>query len=213
MAGWPRGCATGPSAPTATLCRSRRGGLRQETGVDAVLAAARAVDISSDQVEIGLPTGPGTTWTVTEIHRAFPTAVDAAAVDPTTLQVTDTVRFADYPFMAKLARWGVDLHMGVLFGLPNQIVLAGLAVAWPPWWCSATACGGSGDPPARPGCAPGRPFPPGGLAALPWPGLLAVAAVTITTGLFLPLLGISLAAFLLVDLTLSMRRRRARTTA
>ncbi len=26
--------------------------------------------------------------------------------------------------MAKLTRWGVDAHMGVLFGLPNQLLLA-----------------------------------------------------------------------------------------
>lgn len=177
--------------------------------VDPVLAAARGVGITSDQIEIGLPNEPGAAWTVTEVHRAFPTAVDAAAVDPATYEVTDTVRFADYPFMAKLARWGVDLHMGVLFGLANQIALAGLALGlaalvvlgYRMWW--------QRRPTRATGLRPGPAIPPGGLAALPWPGLLAVAAVAVAVGWFLPLLGISLAAFLLVDLALAVRRRRA----
>ncbi|MEV0807638.1 PepSY-associated TM helix domain-containing protein [Micromonospora sp. NPDC050200] len=176
--------------------------------IDQVLAAARAADITSDQVEIGLPAEPGATWTVTEVHRAFPTAVDAAAVDPATLAVTDTVRFAEYPFMAKLARWGVDIHMGVLFGLPNQIALAGLAIGlvvmvvlgYRMWWQRRPTT-----------AAPWRPGPAvraGGLWALPWPGLVAVAAVAAVFGIFLPLLGITLLAFLCVDLVLAAYRRR-----
>jgi uncharacterized iron-regulated membrane protein len=174
--------------------------------VDAVLAAARGADISSDQVEIGLPAEPGTAWTVTEVHRAFPTAVDAAAVDPATFEVTDTARFADYPFMAKLARWGVDLHMGTLFGLANQLALAALALGlatlvvlgYRMWW--------QRRPTRGTGLRPGPAIPPGGLARLPWPGLLAVAAVAAAVGWFLPLLGISLAAFLVVDLALALYR-------
>ncbi|OKI47528.1 hypothetical protein A6A27_36690 [Micromonospora sp. CB01531] len=176
--------------------------------IDKVLAAARAADITSDQVEIGLPAGAGATWIVTEVHRAFPTAVDAAAVDPASLAVTDTVRFADYPFMAKLARWGVDIHMGVLFGLPNQIALAGLAMGlvvmvvlgYRMWW--------QRRPTAAARWLPGPAVRAGGLGALPWPGLVAVAVVAVVFGVFLPLLGISLLAFLLVDLVLGAYRRR-----
>ncbi|SDZ15283.1 Uncharacterized iron-regulated membrane protein [Micromonospora pattaloongensis] len=180
--------------------------------IDAVLAAARAVDVSSDQVEIGLPK-PGKTWTVTEVHREFPTAVDAAAVDPTTLAVTDTVRFADYPFMAKLTRWGIDLHMGVLFGLPNQIALAGLAaglvtmlvLGYRMWW--------QRRPTSAARWRPGPAYGPGALRALPWPVLAAVAVVAIAVGLFLPLLGVSLLAFLLVDTALAAYRRVTTRTA
>ncbi len=39
------------------------------------------------------------------------------------MAVIDRTRFADFPLMAKLTRWGVDFHMGVLFGLPNQLLL------------------------------------------------------------------------------------------
>ena len=40
-----------------------------------------------------------------------------------------TVRFADYPMLAKLTRWGIDAHTGVLFGIVNQLVLMALALA------------------------------------------------------------------------------------
>jgi hypothetical protein len=51
---------------------------------------------------------------------------------------------------------------------------------------------------------------PGGLRALPWPAILPIAAVALAAGWFLPLLGLSLAAFLLIDLVLAaLRRRRA----
>ena len=29
----------------------------------------------------------------------------------------------DYPLIAKLTRWGVDAHIGILFGLVNQLIL------------------------------------------------------------------------------------------
>jgi uncharacterized iron-regulated membrane protein len=42
--------------------------------------------------------------------------------------VVDEVRFADYPVVAKLARWGIDGHMGVLFGWVNQLVLVAFGI-------------------------------------------------------------------------------------
>ncbi|MEV6348007.1 PepSY-associated TM helix domain-containing protein [Actinoplanes sp. NPDC051851] len=175
--------------------------------IDGVLAAARTARVDSDQVEIGLPVGAGKTWTVTEIHRAYPTSVDAAAVNPVTLEVTDVVRFADYPFMAKLARWGVDLHMGTMFGLANQIALAVLALVlaamvvlgYRMWWQRRPTRGRgfAGRAPAR---GTWRELPP-------W--LIAVGIpVVFGIGWFLPLLGFSLLAFLAVDFTIGELRAR-----
>lgn len=65
---------------------------------------------------------------VQEIQRSSPTKVDAVTFDPTTMAVTDRVDFADYGLAAKLARWGIDLHMDSLFGLANQFVLFVLAI-------------------------------------------------------------------------------------
>jgi uncharacterized iron-regulated membrane protein len=44
------------------------------------------------------------------------------------MQVLDRTRFDDFPLMAKLTRWGVDFHMGILFGLANQLLL--IAFGW-----------------------------------------------------------------------------------
>lgn len=49
--------------------------------------------------------------------------VDAVSIDTATMQVIDQTHFSDFPLMAKLTRWGVDFHMGSLFGLLNQWLL------------------------------------------------------------------------------------------
>ncbi|WP_110876860.1 PepSY-associated TM helix domain-containing protein [Franconibacter helveticus] len=91
--------------------------------LDAVLAAARQTGIDAAKVEIRPPRDAQQAWTVTEVDRRWPTQVDAVAIDGGQLAVVDKARFADFPLMAKLTRWGVDFHMGVLFGLPNQLAL------------------------------------------------------------------------------------------
>lgn len=99
-----------------------------DVGVDAVLRAARGKGLS-DPVELAWPKAPGSAYTVSQIQRSWPEKQDAVAVDPATGVVVDEVRFAEYPLMAKLARWGVDLHMGVLFGPVSQVVQASVALA------------------------------------------------------------------------------------
>ena len=109
---------------------------------DAVLSAARASGIDAGKIEIMPAAGPDRAWTVTEIDRSWPTQVDAVAVDPRTLLITDRTDFATFPIAAKLTRWGIDAHMGSLFGLVNQLLLAvtalGLAVlvvfGYLMWW-------------------------------------------------------------------------------
>src|SRR5690606_34566380 len=96
---------------------------------DRVLASARAGGIHAGKVEIRPPASADRAWTVTEIDRSWPTQVDAVAVDPRSLAVTDRIRFEDFPLAAKLTRWGIDAHMGALFGLPNQIILIGFGSA------------------------------------------------------------------------------------
>ena len=44
-------------------------------------------------------------------------------------QVLDQLYFQDYPLIAKLTRWGVDAHIGILFGWMNQLVLIIYALA------------------------------------------------------------------------------------
>jgi uncharacterized iron-regulated membrane protein len=174
---------------------------------DSVLSVAREVNVNTGLVEITPPAEPGTAWVVQEIHRSYPTEVDAVAVDGSTMTVTDRVDFAEFGLIAKLARWGIDLHMGSMFGLPNQIALFVLAsgiaamVVWGylMWWRRRPTRAGRGpaDPPAR-----------GVLAAVPWWGRVAAFAVAAAVGVLLPLMGITLAAFLLADLLLGWRARR-----
>lgn len=103
--------------------------------------------------------------------------------------------FETFPLIAKLIRWGIDLHMGILFGWPNQIAMAGLGLAlivmallgYRIWW---------------------RQRPPAG--ALPrtvlqawlrlgWPTRAAALALAAALGWALPLVGASLVLFLCVD--------------
>lgn len=173
---------------------------------DHVLAAARDAGIGSSQVEIRPPETPGTAWVVQEIHRSYPTQVDAVAIDPATLEVVDRADFADYPLMAKLARWGVDLHMGTLFGLVNQLAVAAVALGiagvvvtgYVMWWQRGRG--------SRPGRMPAR----GALRAAPCWGVLAVAAAGLVIGLFLPMIGLGLLAFLVVDQVAARLPRGAR---
>lgn len=172
---------------------------------DAVLAIAQRINVNSGDVEIKPPAAAGKAWVVQEIHRSFPTEVDAVAIDGSSMQVTDRIDFADFPLLAKLSRWGIDLHMGTMFGLANQLVLFALALGiaalvvlgYAMWW-KRRPTRGLATAPAR-----------GVLGRAPWWGIAAVLVVAIAIGLFLPLVGYTLAAFVVIDLLLGWRARRA----
>jgi len=171
---------------------------------DDVLAVAQTVNINTGLVEIRPPSAAGQAWVVQEIQRSFPTEVDAVAVDGATLAVTDRVDFADFTLAAKLARWGIDTHMGTMFGLANQLVLIVTAlglcamVSWGylMWWKRR---------PSRAAARMGTPAPAGALARAPWWGVLAVSAGALVVGLLFPLVGISLLVFIVIDALLLLR--------
>ncbi|GAA4708474.1 putative iron-regulated membrane protein [Promicromonospora umidemergens] len=174
----------------------------------AVLAVAQQVNVNTGEVEIKPPAGPGTAWVVQETKSSFPTEGDSVAIDETTMQVVDRADVADFPLAAKLSTWGVDLHMGLLFGLANQLVLFVLALGigsmvvlgYLMWWKrrpTREPQGLGGPPPAR-----------GALRGAPWWGVVAVAAGAVAVGWFLPLVGYTLVAFLVVDLLAGMARAR-----
>lgn len=175
---------------------------------DSVLSVAREVNVNTGLVEIRPPAEPGAAWVVQEIQRSFPTEVDAVAINGATMQVTDRVDFAEFGLVAKLSRWGIDLHMGSLFGLANQLVLFAVAVGiagmvvwgYVMWWQRRP----KHDPSRGVGAAPPR----GALLRAPWWGALIVLAATLAVGMFLPLIGVSLAAFLAVDVVVGLFARR-----
>jgi len=174
---------------------------------DAVLAVAQGVNVNTGRVEIKPPAEPGTAWVVQEIQRSFPTEVDAVAVDGSTLEVVDRVDFAEFSLPAKLARWGIDIHMGSMFGLINQIVMfviaAGIAtmvvLGYAMWWKRR---------PTRTGAIVGAPPRRGALRGAPWWGIVAVVAGAIAVGLWLPFVGYTLAAFVVIDVIVGWLQSR-----
>ncbi|MEU1696397.1 PepSY-associated TM helix domain-containing protein, partial [Streptomyces hirsutus] len=175
-------------------------------GLDRVLAAARAERLDNP-VEIVPPADAASAYVVKQIQRSWPEKQDAVAVEPATGQVTDVVRWADYPVLAKLSRWGIDLHTGSLFGLPNQIALMLLAASlvllilwgYRMWWQRGR------------GSSFGRPIPRGAWQQVPPYILVPLLAAIAVLGYFVPLLGIPLAAFLAVDIVLGeIAHRRGR---
>ncbi|MBT2410392.1 PepSY domain-containing protein [Streptomyces sp. ISL-12] len=179
-------------------------------GLDQVLAAARAEGLG-DPVEIVPPADASTAYVVRQVQRSWPEKQDSVAVDPATGEVTDVLRFADYPVLAKLTRWGIDLHTGNLFGLVNQLALMALALAlvllivwgYRMWWQRGR------------GSSFGRPIPRGAWQQVPPYLLVPLLACAAVLGYFVPLLGIPLAAFLAADIVLGeiMYRRGRRTYA
>lgn len=180
-------------------------------GVDAALSAAAEAGLAGP-MWMYPPAEPGQGWKVAEKKRDWPTRYDAISVDPDTGRVTDRVNFADWPVLAKLTNWAIDAHMGVLFGVLNQAVLAlvavglivGIVLGYRMWWQRRPIRGGA--------WATGRPPLRGALRQSSWPIKLLVILLAVGVGWFLPLFGVSLLAFLLVDTGLAAvaNRRRVR---
>lgn len=118
--------------------------------------------------------------------------------------------FNDLSLPAKLTRWTIAAHMGLLFGLPNQLLLLAVAVGlaamvvwgYVMWWKRRPTRGSN--------WAFGRPAPRGAFLRGHWTGILAAITVMVTLGILLPLLGWSLLAFIVLDTAIgTVKRRRA----
>lgn len=165
---------------------------------DAVLATARLANLQAERIEIRPSMSAQKAWVVSEIDRRWPTRVDAVAIDPGTLEVLDKVEFAQYSLPAKLTRWGIDAHMGVLFGLANQLVLvvvaSGLAVmvvmGYLMWWRR------------RPSLT-AQPTMTDAWRQLGRTSQIGVLATATVLGVCLPVFGWSLLALVICDLLLS----------
>lgn len=178
---------------------------------DWVTDAARHAGITADKIEIRPAYTADKAWTVTEVNRGWPTQVDAVAVNPQTMAIVDHTEFAHFPLLAKLTRWGVDAHMGILFGFWNQAILVvfgiGLCtmIAWGyrMWWLRRPAMN-SGPHPVTTLMQTWRQLP----ASLQWPmGLIALALAV-----SLPVMGVSLLVFLLIDVVRWLRHKNALQT-
>ncbi|MCX5196918.1 PepSY domain-containing protein [Streptomyces sp. NBC_00249] len=190
-----------PPAPTADI------------GIDRAVAAARAAGVT-ESLRVTLP-AKGKGYVVKEVDKQVPVHLDSVALDPADGRVMDELRFADYPLLAKMTRFGIDLHMGLTFGIVNQLALAALAVAvmflvvwgYRMWWLRR--------PTKERTLSVGRAQPRGAWRKLPVTVLLPLAAVTALVGWFVPMLGISLLVFLAADVALGFAagRRAAKAEA
>ncbi|WP_461030373.1 PepSY-associated TM helix domain-containing protein, partial [Streptomyces sparsus] len=181
-------------------------------GLDRVLRTARGEQGLTGPLEIVAPVpdedGVPGAYVVKQTDKQYPHHLDQIAVDSADGQVTDRLDFAEYPLLAKLTRWGIDAHQGLLFGLANQILLfalaAGLCVltvlGYRMWWQRRPDSGNR--------LTFGRPHPRGALRRVPVLWWLPLLAVTVAVGWFVPLIGLGLLAFLAVDVTLGVLARR-----
>ncbi|MFG3248032.1 PepSY-associated TM helix domain-containing protein [Streptomyces sp. NPDC048187] len=185
----------------------------KDVGIDAAVASARDAGLRGVLV-VTPPAEAGTAYVVKENTRSWPVRQDSVAVAPDTGEVTGTLRFDDFPVLAKLTSWGINAHMGLLFGLVNQIVLALLAIGliamilwgYRMWWLRR--------PTRTEGFALGRPPARGAWRRIPGRVLAPVVVAVAVIGYYLPLFGLPLLVFLVVDLTVGVvRRRRAGVVA
>jgi uncharacterized iron-regulated membrane protein len=177
---------------------------------NAVVDAAGRAGVHAP-LELTLPAEVGGPVSVTEIDQPYRWTTDAVAVNPTRLSVTGQIDFwRDYSVIAKLADWGIRMHMGFLFGWLNQFLLFGVAVAlvtvvvrgYRMWWQRRPTRGSD--------WAVGRPPRRGGVRTLHPAAIAVVALCALALGWFLPLLGISLVGFLVVDALIgAVKARRA----
>ncbi|WP_238005822.1 PepSY domain-containing protein [Dactylosporangium sp. AC04546] len=178
--------------------------------VDAVLHVARTNGITGP-IEITPPAADGAAWSVTQTDNVWPVHFDSIAVDPVAGTVTARSNFADWPFLAKLSSWGIHAHMGYLFGLINQLLLAALAlgllcvIVWGyrMWWqrrpTRAERRALAGPPPAR-----------GAWRRLRVTLLIVGVIVAAAIGWVLPAFGVPLLAFLVLDGVVGLVQRRRR---
>lgn len=175
---------------------------------DAVLRAAAGAGVQLP-LEVTLPAEPGQGIGVAEIDEPYRLTTDAASVDPVTNTVTSEIDYwRDYSVVAMLADWGIRGHMGLLFGLLNQLLLLGIAVAlvavivggYRMWWQRRPTRGST--------WAVGRPPVRGALRRLSPVAIGVLVVTTVAVGWLLPLLGISLVAFVILDLALGAAKQR-----
>jgi uncharacterized iron-regulated membrane protein len=199
-------------ATTAGTSSGAEAGPSDDVGIDAAVAAARAAGLGG-VMNVSPPAEDQATYVVEENTRSWPERHDSVAVDPATGTVTDRTYWADSPLLTRMTSWGIDAHMGLLFGLANQIVLALLAVAligmllwgYRMWWLRR--------PTRTEGFALGRASARGAWRRLPGRFLAPAVLVTAVVGYYVPLFGLPLLCFLAADLAAgSLRRRRAART-
>ncbi|WP_436495195.1 PepSY-associated TM helix domain-containing protein [Actinokineospora sp. HUAS TT18] len=163
-------------------------------GLDKALSVAREQGMQGQ-----LTITPGASATkplkIAETAEGLPVRKTTIAVDPYTAEVTARQGWDDFPLLAKLTTLGVQAHSGTLFGFANQLLLGLVALGalvllvlgYRMWWRRRPTTGGF------------APAPEPVWRLVPVPVLVVAVLILGAVGWALPVLGVTLAAFVLVD--------------
>jgi uncharacterized iron-regulated membrane protein len=158
-------------------------------------------------VTITPPAEEGQVWTATENRTAYRLSNDSVAIDWATGAVTDRLNFSDWPLAAQATAWLIQLHMGTLFGLPNQIILGLLAAGIIAMICWGYAMWWKRRPKGSLAAAPRR-----AQWARPTRGTVILVVALVAYGFLAPVFGVSCLAFVAVSAVWSLfQQRRAFT--
>jgi uncharacterized iron-regulated membrane protein len=171
--------------------------------IDEALSIAEAEGLDGELV-VTVPTAQSRPYAVAEKSVGLPLRHDCIAIHPSTGRVVERIGWSDYPLGAKLATIGVEFHTGRLFGLANQIIVALLAcgllvltwLGYRMWWTRSPYqdLWASAPPPVW--------------RALPRTALVLVVVAAAVLGWLLPVFGVSLVGFVVVDAAINLVRRR-----
>ncbi|MFI1916031.1 PepSY-associated TM helix domain-containing protein [Nocardia sp. NPDC020380] len=173
---------------------------------DTVFGVARANDLTGP-LEISVPSGDGMAFVAQELRRPGQYTRDAIAVNGTTGVITDKLPYSEWGLMAKLTNWGIQFHMGLMFGLLNQLLLLAVMIGlitvivrgYLMWWRRR--------PTKASGLSAGKPPRRGALKQTPLIIVAPLAVASVVVGWFAPMLGIPLLAFLIVDVLVGVLSR------
>jgi len=179
---------------------------------DGMTAAAQAEGLVAPY-DVTPPTGTDQAWTVTEATVSWPMDNDSIAVDGHSGAVVDRVDFEDKPLLSKLTTWGIYFHLGSLFGPVNLVFLGATAIGlivlvvlgYRMWW--------QRRPTRQAGRGPGPLVRRGALRRSPWWLTAVLFAVAGLAAWYVPLFGVTLLGFLVVDVLLGLRARRRAASA
>ncbi len=170
--------------------------------IDRVAATARRE--LRTPVTITPPAAEGQAWTAAENRAAYRLSNDSVAVDWATGAVTGRSDFADWPLAARATAWLIQLHMGTLFGLPNQIALGLLAVGVIAMVCRGYAMWWMRRPTGSLAAAPRR-----ARWSRPTRGTVILVLALAAYGCLAPVFGVTCLAFIAASAVWSLFRRRA----
>jgi uncharacterized iron-regulated membrane protein len=169
--------------------------------VDRAVEVARAEGLEGE-LTITPPAAPDKAFKISETAKGLPIQKDSIAIDPYSGATTGHIGWDDYPFLSKLTTLGIQAHSGTLLGLVNQIALALLAIGalvllalgYRMWWKRRPTGGSLAPPPVW--------------RRMPQPVVFTLVLVAVGIGWAMPVFGVTLVAFIVLDSMINANKRR-----